>query len=50
MKKLFFLTVVISLFCASCTYTSTSTKFPEINDEETLAASIDSLVPNSGRM
>lgn len=48
MKQFILLTAIISLVWASCTFTSTSTKFPEINNQETLAAAIDSLVPNSG--
>ena len=48
MKQFLFLTAMVALLFASCTFTSTSTKTPEIDQPEALTASIDSLVPNSG--
>ena len=48
MKQIILLTAILSLLVSSCTYTSTSTKFPQIDNEESLTASIDSLVPNAG--
>ena len=48
MKQFLFLTTIIGLLLASCTFTSTSSKAPEIDNPEALNTAVDSLVPNSG--